>query len=152
MPRLPYFGAGVLIACRSDRGWRLLLFERAIRPARGTWSIVGGRRETGESFFDAACREASEEAFGGMPLQQFLRAYRDQEFSPATARSHLLYHVPFVAGWRTFLCELDREFPVAALRLNYENRRAAWFDAANLPKPLHLGVRRSMRKFDLHPK
>jgi 8-oxo-dGTP diphosphatase len=44
-----------------DRGGRLLLVKRANPPARGRWSLPGGRVESGETMVEAALRELREE-------------------------------------------------------------------------------------------
>jgi mutator protein MutT len=44
----------------DDRG-RLLLIRRGQEPARGTWSIPGGRVEAGETDAEALAREVREE-------------------------------------------------------------------------------------------
>jgi ADP-ribose pyrophosphatase YjhB (NUDIX family) len=55
----------VAIACVGalvrDPGRRLLLVLRAREPARGTWSLPGGRVEPAESTADACAREVLEE-------------------------------------------------------------------------------------------
>ncbi|MEI7778276.1 MAG: NUDIX domain-containing protein [Actinomycetes bacterium] len=43
------------------RGDRLLLIQRANEPARGRWSLPGGRVEIGEDDASAVVREVSEE-------------------------------------------------------------------------------------------
>jgi 8-oxo-dGTP diphosphatase len=50
--------AGAVV--RDDSG-RLLLIRRAHEPARDTWSLPGGRVETGETLAQAAAREVLEE-------------------------------------------------------------------------------------------
>ncbi|HVY10685.1 MAG TPA: NUDIX hydrolase [Mycobacteriales bacterium] len=50
--------AGAVV--RDDAG-RLLLVRRGRPPARGSWSIPGGKVEPGESHADAAAREVLEE-------------------------------------------------------------------------------------------
>ena len=54
--RVPCVGAIV-----RDGAGRLLLVRRANPPAQGTWSLPGGRVETGESDPDALRREVAEE-------------------------------------------------------------------------------------------
>jgi len=45
-----------------DADGRLLLVRRGHEPARGTWSLPGGRVEAGETLAGAAARELAEEA------------------------------------------------------------------------------------------
>jgi acetyl-CoA carboxylase carboxyl transferase subunit beta len=50
--------AGAVIRDRDDR---LLMVRRGEAPARGTWSLPGGRVEIGETLGEAAAREVLEE-------------------------------------------------------------------------------------------
>lgn len=54
--RIPCVGAIAL-----DFRGRLLLIRRANEPARGLWSLPGGRVESGESHEEAVVREVREE-------------------------------------------------------------------------------------------
>lgn len=45
----------------ADSSGRLLLIRRGQEPAKGCWSVPGGRVEPGESFADATAREVREE-------------------------------------------------------------------------------------------
>jgi ADP-ribose pyrophosphatase YjhB (NUDIX family) len=54
--RIPCVGAVI-----HDDRHRLLLVRRANPPAAGTWSLPGGRVETGESDAEAVVREVAEE-------------------------------------------------------------------------------------------
>ena len=54
-PRIPCVG-GII-----RHGGRLLLVKRGQEPARGTWSVPGGRVEAGESDEQATAREVLEE-------------------------------------------------------------------------------------------
>ena len=56
MKEIPAVGAVVF-----DEAGRILLVLRANEPARGTWSLPGGRVELDESAADAAVREVKEE-------------------------------------------------------------------------------------------
>jgi 8-oxo-dGTP diphosphatase len=54
----PRIGVGAII---SDPEGRLLLIKRGTPPARGRWSIPGGKQETGETLVQACLREVLEE-------------------------------------------------------------------------------------------
>ncbi len=54
-PRIPCVGGIV------RHGGRLLLVKRGQEPARGTWSVPGGRVEAGETDEQATAREVLEE-------------------------------------------------------------------------------------------
>jgi 8-oxo-dGTP diphosphatase len=45
----------------ADASGRLLLIRRGQEPAKGCWSVPGGRVEPGESFAEATAREVREE-------------------------------------------------------------------------------------------
>jgi ADP-ribose pyrophosphatase YjhB (NUDIX family) len=57
--RIPCVG-GIVVDDRPD-GRRLLLVRRGQEPAKGTWSVPGGRVEPGESDEEATVREVLEE-------------------------------------------------------------------------------------------
>ncbi|MDX6287798.1 MAG: 8-oxo-dGTP diphosphatase [Frankiales bacterium] len=64
-PTAPYGKPAERVACagavvRGDTG-QLLLILRAQDPARGRWSLPGGRVEAGETAAEAAAREVREE-------------------------------------------------------------------------------------------
>lgn len=54
----PVVGAGAVV---QDGDGRLLVVQRGRAPARGRWSLPGGRVETGERAADAVVREVREE-------------------------------------------------------------------------------------------
>jgi len=130
----------VLKAHRDDDGaWRVLLFRRAIKPALGKWSVVGGRREHGESPAQTALREAVEEAFGGRRPEIFvekLGGYLPEGFDMASCRSTQFWF-PVVFQYQTFLVELTREVPLDVFTPNWESSECRWFPADQLPPDAH---------------
>lgn len=64
-PSRPFAAIGVVVW----RGDELLLIKRAKPPREGQWGIIGGALETGETHFEAAIREAREEA--GIEIEPF---------------------------------------------------------------------------------
>ena len=57
-PPVPTVAVGLIA---RDRRGRLLLVRRGKPPAKGTWSLPGGRVEPGETLAEAAARELREE-------------------------------------------------------------------------------------------
>jgi len=71
--RIPCVGAVV----HDDNG-RLLLVQRGREPARGSWSLPGGRVEPGESAREAVVREVREETgLDVLPLELVGEVERD---------------------------------------------------------------------------
>jgi ADP-ribose pyrophosphatase YjhB (NUDIX family) len=56
-PDRPFVGVGAVVL----NGGRVLLARRGNPPRAGDWSLPGGAQMTGETVFDAACREVREE-------------------------------------------------------------------------------------------
>jgi 8-oxo-dGTP pyrophosphatase MutT (NUDIX family) len=87
--KLPYHGSGLLFASNGSGSWRVLLFQRAIRPRRGVWSIVGGRCKPGETYIQAAVREASEEICGRLPMLERFHGVLPEGFVLEQAKEHI---------------------------------------------------------------
>ncbi|MGH8474225.1 MAG: NUDIX hydrolase [Methylococcales bacterium] len=55
---IPRIGVAALV---FDPDRRILLIRRRTPPARGLWSIPGGKQKAGETLVEACCREVLEE-------------------------------------------------------------------------------------------
>lgn len=69
MSTVPVVGAGAVV---QDGHGRLLVVQRGRAPARGRWSLPGGRVEAGEPAADAAAREVREETGLHVEVTSFL--------------------------------------------------------------------------------
>lgn len=120
---------GALIYSTSTGRYLFLL--RNTKQA-GTWGLVGGKIEQGESVTQALLREIAEE-IGGL--------IRDPKFIPiekfTSDNKKFIYH--------TFVCPVDHEF---VPELNAEHRGYCWVKLSDHPKPLHPGVWKTF-KFDV---
>lgn len=147
----PFHGAGMLLAYWQPEAWQVLLFRRRISPHRGTWGVVGGRREPGESPQQAAIREAAEEAFGSRDPGAFftnLQDYLPTDFDIATCPS-MLMRLPFFS-YRTFCVVLKPRPPVSLFTPDpYECDGCQWAAVDRLPQPLHPQLGRTLRHFRL---
>jgi 8-oxo-dGTP pyrophosphatase MutT (NUDIX family) len=118
-------GCGALVYCTSTHRYLFLL--RAGTKHAGSWGLVGGKVEAGESVGQALLREIQEEIGSAIadpkliPIEKF-----------TSENMSFVYH--------TFLITVDQEFvPV----LNSEHRGYAWVYLQDHPKPLHPGVWRT---------
>jgi 8-oxo-dGTP diphosphatase len=64
-PARPWPAIGVIVW----RGDETLIIRRGKPPGEGQWGLIGGVMETGETYFEAAMREAREEA--GITIEPF---------------------------------------------------------------------------------
>lgn len=117
-------GCGALIFSKSTQRYLFLL--RNQKKHAGSWGLVGGGLEPGESPSEALQREIKEE-IGNIkfekiiPLEKFTAENKNFE-----------YH--------TYLIAVEEEF---VPRLNDEHRGFAWTGLTDYPKPLHPGVWRT---------
>ncbi|MFA5984553.1 MAG: NUDIX hydrolase [Methylococcaceae bacterium] len=104
-PPIPAIGVGGIVFNKQNK---VLMVQRNQAPAKGLWSIPGGKLETGESLIQACAREVLEEtAVSIIPTQilavverriegfhyviiDFLAQLQNIELSQATAQSDVL--------------------------------------------------------------
>jgi 8-oxo-dGTP pyrophosphatase MutT (NUDIX family) len=107
---------------------RRCLYLLRSHKQRGTWGLVGGKQNAGESVQDTLYREFNEE-IGGVPGPHRLIPLE-------TFTSDDLYF-KFV----TFACIVPAEFtPV----LNSEHYGYCWVQMGEFPRPLHPGLRNTL--------
>jgi 8-oxo-dGTP pyrophosphatase MutT (NUDIX family) len=118
---------GALIYCTQTNRYLFLL--RNGKSHSGSWGIVGGKVEPGETIVEGLHREIREELGGEIkdakiiPIEQYTSDNGKFEF-------------------HTYLISVDEEFvPV----LNEEHRGYCWVPLEDYPKPLHPGVWRSFK-------
>ena len=109
---------------------RFLFLHRANGKTSGTWGLVGGGNELGESPFEGLTREIQEEVgdlpkfVKTIPLETFVS--NDTKFS-----------------FHTYLCIVPSEF---IPKLNNEHNGYAWVEFSNWPMPLHYGLKNTLTK------
>jgi 8-oxo-dGTP diphosphatase len=81
------------------RDGKVLLVRRAGPPAKGLWTLPGGRVEVGERLVDAVTREVMEET--GLTIDVIgLAGYRESILSDAVGdRGRHFVILPFAARW-----------------------------------------------------
>jgi 8-oxo-dGTP diphosphatase len=89
MDTRPIVGAGAVV---QDADGRLLVVRRGRSPAKGRWSLPGGRVEPGERAADAAVREVHEETGLDVEVVSFLG------FSEVIADDHHIVILDFLAA------------------------------------------------------
>ena len=115
---------------------RFLLLQKATGKHRGTWGLVGGTNNQGETAWQGLQREVSEEigtppaVIKTIPLETFVS--NDTVFN-----------------FHTYLCVIENEFvPV----LSDEHCGWAWATIDLAPKPLHQGLRSSFNNRSIRNK
>lgn len=116
---------GALIYCTSTHRYLFLL--RSGAKHAGTWGLVGGKLESGETVAAALLREIGEEIG---PVVQDPKLIPIEKFT--SENKNFIYH--------TFLITVDQEF---IPKLNNEHRGYCWVPLQDYPKPLHPGVWRT---------
>jgi len=117
--------SGALFYAKSTR--RFLLLQKSEGKHAGTWGLVGGTNNQGESAWQGLQREIQEE-IGSIPV--VLKTIPLETFVSNDT----------VFNFHTYLCVVDNEFvPV----LSNEHNGWAWATIDHAPKPLHQGLRSS---------
>jgi 8-oxo-dGTP diphosphatase len=99
---------------------RLLLVLRGQEPAKGTWSVPGGRVEPGESDTVAVAREVLEET--ALPVRVGRLAGTVERDAPSGG----VYVI------RDYLCSPADDADVSAVRAGDDADEAAWFTPAEV--------------------
>jgi len=120
------FGAaGVVFVLRDAEGVPLVMLQKrsAMAHEGGTWSCAGGAIDEGESAYDAALREASEEV-GAIPVHH--RVIGEYVFAPADDWTYT-----------TLVVEVDHHFGAS---VNFETDAVVWVPPDLVEhRPLHPG-------------
>lgn len=125
MPETNLEGCGALVYSRSTNRYLFLLRNKSKHA--GSWGIVGGKIDAGETVIQGLVREISEEIGQDFTKKKFIPL----ETFTADNRKFVYY---------TFLVNVEEEFvPI----LNDEHRGYCWVELNDHPKPLHPGLWRS---------
>ncbi len=119
-----HIGCGALVYSVSTKRYLFLL--RNQKRHAGSWGLVGGGVEPGETPVEALYREIKEE----IDLHLFNQLIPLEKFT--SDAGNFEYH--------TYLITVENEF---VPKLNDEHRGYAWTTIEDHPKPLHPGVWRT---------
>lgn len=123
-------GCGALVYAKSTNRYLFLLRNKS--KFAGTWGIVGGKIDSGETVMQGLVREIQEEVGVNYSKKKFI------PLETFTADNHKFVYY-------TFLVTIDEEF---VPQLNDEHRGYCWVGLDDYPKPLHPGLWRSFN-FDI---
>lgn len=123
-------GCGALVYAKSTNRYLFLLRNKTKHA--GSWGIVGGKIEEGETVIHGLVREIQEEIGQDYAKKKFIPL----ETFTADNRKFVYY---------TFLVNVDTEF---VPKLNDEHRGYCWVNLDDYPRPLHPGLWRSFN-FDI---
>jgi 8-oxo-dGTP pyrophosphatase MutT (NUDIX family) len=118
-------GVGALVYARSTNRYLFLLRNKSKHA--GSWGIVGGKVDPGETVMHALVREIREEMQLDFSTKKFI------PLETFTADNHKFVYYTFLVG-------VDEEFVPT---LNDEHRGYCWVELNDHPKPLHPGLYRS---------
>lgn len=119
-----HIGCGALILSKATKRYLFLL--RNQKRHAGSWGLVGGGVEIGETPAEALQREIQEE-IGTVNIEKIIPL---EKFTSDS--NNFEYH--------TYLVTVEDEF---VPKLNDEHRGYAWTSITDHPKPLHPGVWRT---------
>jgi 8-oxo-dGTP pyrophosphatase MutT (NUDIX family) len=123
-------GVGALVYARSTNRYLFLLRNKSKHA--GSWGIVGGKVDPGETVMQALIREIQEEIRLDFSEKKFI------PLETFTADNHKFIYYTFLVG-------VEEEFVPG---LNNEHRGYCWVELNDHPKPLHPGLWRSFN-FDI---